>query len=164
MFPQAHRLGQRQRMAGARLLLARRDHPQVVRQFRRDLLEQRQAARVDAVVIGDQDPHCRAYGGKAATVPILDCLLRPLSNIAKQCESPVGQCLLSWGGLTIGRVGIAGGPGQVSGKPNVIASGRDRWPGPGYGGDAYRGGMYGDRIEGPLRVRYRKIRPAPASG
>ena len=44
-------------MRGARLVGLRRDHPDVVADAGRDVLEHVKAGGLDAVVIGDQDAH-----------------------------------------------------------------------------------------------------------
>src|SRR3954451_4375757 len=47
----------RQRMRNTGLVELRRDHPDVVGQFARDLLDDLQPRRVNAVVIGTENPH-----------------------------------------------------------------------------------------------------------
>jgi hypothetical protein len=54
---QAQRIVERQRMGDARLVVFRRDHPDVVGQSARDLLAHVEPFRVDAVVVGDKDAH-----------------------------------------------------------------------------------------------------------
>ena len=52
---QPQRIVERERMGDARLVVFRRDHPDVVGQFARDLLAHVEPVRMNAVVIGDQD-------------------------------------------------------------------------------------------------------------
>ena len=68
MPPKSHRVGQRERMAGPRLFLGRGDDPDVVRQGPRNGFEHRQAACVEAIVVGEQYPHAGAYAGRPTPV------------------------------------------------------------------------------------------------
>ena len=54
---QPQRIVERQRMGDARLVVFRRDHPNVVGQRARDLLADVEPFRVNAVVVGDEDAH-----------------------------------------------------------------------------------------------------------
>ena len=54
---QPQRIVERQRMGDARLVVFRRDHPDIVGEGARDLLADVEALGVDAVIIGDQDAH-----------------------------------------------------------------------------------------------------------
>ena len=54
---QPQRVVERQRMGDARLVVFRRDHPDVVGKLARDLLAHVEPFGVDAVVVGDQDAH-----------------------------------------------------------------------------------------------------------
>ena len=60
MAAQADGAGQRQRVAGARLLFGGSDDPDVIGKLRRDGFEHRKPGRVDAVIIGEKDAH-RGY-------------------------------------------------------------------------------------------------------
>ena len=55
----AQGLGERQRMRGARLVGLRRHHPDILGDAGGDVLENVEARGLDAVVVGDQNPHIR---------------------------------------------------------------------------------------------------------
>jgi hypothetical protein len=61
---QAHRAGEGERVAGARLLLGRSDDPDIVGKGARDRLQHLEAGRVDAVVVGEEDPHRPGYAAR----------------------------------------------------------------------------------------------------
>ena len=56
-LPQPQRLMQRQRMRRAALIGFGRDHPDIVREVGRNLLQDIEAGRFDAVVIRDENSH-----------------------------------------------------------------------------------------------------------
>ena len=91
-LPQADRHGQGQRMAGARLLLGRRDDPDVVGEGPRDRLQHLEAGGVDAVVIGEEDAHRPGYGGArggAATILRRCRVHRRDTAWSARCRSPM---------------------------------------------------------------------------
>jgi hypothetical protein len=51
-------------MAGARLLLRRRDYPEIIGKDARDIFEKVEPARVDAVIVGQEDPHPPPMGDR----------------------------------------------------------------------------------------------------
>src|SRR3546814_7747292 len=57
MLTHPHRTRQGKRMAGARLFLARRAHPDIVAELARDRFEHGEAGGVIAIVVGDEDTH-----------------------------------------------------------------------------------------------------------
>src|SRR5690348_15487720 len=72
--------GQGERMAGAGLLLRRRDDPDVVAEFARDVFQDLEAASVHAVVVGEKDTHACGYE-RAAALPQPSSLYRlPLAG------------------------------------------------------------------------------------
>jgi hypothetical protein len=54
---QTQRVVERKRMRNARLVIFRRDHPNVVGKHARDLLAHVEPFRMDTVVVGDKDAH-----------------------------------------------------------------------------------------------------------
>lgn len=61
-LPEANRHRQGQRVAGTGLFFGGGDDPYVVGQPARDPFEQREPARVDAVIVGEEDAHVACYG------------------------------------------------------------------------------------------------------
>ena len=57
MLADANRPGERQRVAGPRIFLGRRDDPDIIAEFARDFFEHLEAGGVHAVVIGEKNTH-----------------------------------------------------------------------------------------------------------